>query len=168
LRPLPQDSYHPIDEMARRIYTKTGDSGTTSLADGRRVRKSHPMVRVSGCLDETAAALGVALAFLPKGRLAKSLRKAQSELMTLCTGASADPARLEAEIDRMQVGLKPLSKFILPGGSRAGSFLHLARTACRRAERSVAALPAGRRKGLAYLNRLSDFLFTAARWSEER
>jgi cob(I)alamin adenosyltransferase len=154
--------------MARRLYTRTGDSGKTSLADGRRVRKSHPLVRASGDLDETAAALGAALAFLPKGRLAKSLRKAQSELMGLCSGVCADPAWLEEEIDRMQAGLKPLDAFLLPGGSPAGSFLHLARTVCRRAERSVAALPAGRRKGLAYLNRFSDFLFTAARWSEER
>ncbi|MDI3316349.1 MAG: cob(I)yrinic acid a,c-diamide adenosyltransferase [Bacillota bacterium] len=171
-----------------RIYTRTGDTGETSLVDGSRVRKSSPRVEAYGSVDELNAALGVVLSLEPGEELAPTLRRVQGELFVLgarlaapAGGARAGSAArvaglptlpaqwvevLEREIDRLEETLPPLDHFILPGGGPAGAWLHLARTICRRAERAVIRLgeeepvePEIRR----YLNRLSDYLFVAAR-----
>lgn len=172
-----------------RIYTRGGDGGETSLGDGARVPKTSPRVGVYGEVDELNSALGCSAALLAKGaaerewELAGELAALQSRLLdlgavladprrsaTLCAaGAPADPfgaAALEVLIDAHDARLEPLRQFILPGGTPAAAHLHLARTICRRAERAAVALaaaeavPAG---ALAFLNRLSDYLFTAAR-----
>ncbi|MBI3549775.1 MAG: cob(I)yrinic acid a,c-diamide adenosyltransferase [Elusimicrobia bacterium] len=173
-----------------KIYTKTGDKGETGLWGGERVSKTHPRVLAYGDVDEANSAVGAAIAALPAGRtfaaFKTSLNRVQEELFVvgalLATpahrldklaapfdkGLGPDAAeRLEREIDAMTADLEPLKRFILPGGSQAGSLLHLARTVCRRAERQAVELsstdpvPDGI---IVYLNRLSDFLFTAARW----
>jgi len=165
-----------------KIYTKTGDAGETSLFDGTRVPKTDPRVAAYGDVDEVHACLGVAAAAGVDGEMAERLVQLQRDLFAL--GAQlADPrhkiaarvakaavsdehiGRLEAWIDTLESELPPLKHFILAGGSPAGAALHLARTVCRRAERSVLSLdpdavdPAVR----VYLNRLSDLLFVMAR-----
>jgi len=177
-----------------KIYTKTGDRGDTGLRGGQRVSKSHPRVRAYGEVDELDSWVGLAEASLPKTKdfepLRASLTRIQEELLTagalLATPASREdllpspfdkgmPAeaasRLEKEIDRLTSDLEPMNRFILPGGAPAGALLHLARTVCRRAERELAALAQSERIPdglLVYLNRLSDYLFTAARWTNRR
>lgn len=177
-----------------KIYTKTGDAGETGLWGGKRLSKDHPRVRAYGEVDELNSSLGVALSQLccdPEfSPLRRSLARIQEELFILGTllaapkealkklappfdaGLPKDAAvRLEREIDDWTAQLEPLKNFILPGGSQPAAWLHLARSVCRRAERSVVALaaeeplPAGL---LVYLNRLSDHLFTAARWVNAR
>jgi cob(I)alamin adenosyltransferase len=166
-----------------KIYTKTGDGGTTGLLGAGRVSKDDPRIDSYGTVDELNAVLGLARALGGLDADANALvARVQDELFTV-GAALADPspngrfhnavteehsARLEAEIDRLEAELPPLSQFILPGGSPAGAQLHLARTVCRRAERLVVHL--GRQPGVvvpkqlaAYLNRLSDFLFVLAR-----
>jgi cob(I)alamin adenosyltransferase len=165
-----------------KIYTRTGDSGETGLFDGRRVSKSDLRVDAYGDIDELNAAVGVALASGVDAAMAAMLEGVQRDLFAV-GGRLADPGRrvagrvekmvvagddirrLEAWIDALEAELPPLRRFILPGGSAAGAALHLARTVCRRAERRVVALgPEGvERELLAYVNRLSDFLFVAAR-----
>jgi cob(I)alamin adenosyltransferase len=166
-----------------KIYTRTGDGGTTGLVDGSRVAKSDPRMALIGDVDEANSALGVAIAALGDGPLARNLQRIQHDLFDLgadvaTPGEDFKPSemvlrivpsqveRLEHEIEAMNGGLKPLTSFILPGGSPAGAALHLARAIVRRAERSAVAAaehmslnPAA----LAYLNRLSDHLFVAAR-----
>ena len=163
-----------------RIYTRTGDSGETALGDGSRVPKSHRRVDVYGDVDELNCVVGVAVAELERGTapsgLADQLTTIQHRLFDL-GAVLADPARsrderdfgaevLEGWIDGLDQSVAPLKNFILPGGSAAGAMLHLARTVCRRAERKAVALaadeplPSG---AVTYLNRLSDYLFTAAR-----
>jgi cob(I)alamin adenosyltransferase len=174
-----------------RIYTRTGDRGDTGLATGERLRKSHPRVETCGAVDETNACLG--LARLHTGAdavLDAMLARVQNELFDLGadlatpergvrSGVAAlritedQVARLEREIDHLNAELSPLNSFVLPGGTAAAAALHMARTVCRRAERLAVALmdqpgeevsaPA-----LKYLNRLSDLLFTAARWANAR
>lgn len=165
-----------------RIYTGTGDQGTTGLFGGARVDKNDPRVEAYGAVDELNACLGVAIAHLEPGPLAERLSEIQGDLFTLgaelgCVPgkedrlgltliAGADAKRLEALIDEVEARLAPLKTFVLPGGSRAASFLHQARTVCRRAERRVIAARAGspvRDEILVYLNRLSDLLFVLAR-----
>ncbi|MCP4571043.1 MAG: cob(I)yrinic acid a,c-diamide adenosyltransferase [bacterium] len=163
-----------------RIYTRTGDSGETSLGDGSRVPKSAARIDAYGDLDELSAVLGCARAAIGDARtpvgLDELLGLVQSALLNL-GAALADPsatevengfdaARLEELIDRYEQPLPPLKNFILPGGTVVASFLHLARTVCRRAERKAVALAADEpvpAEILTFLNRLSDFLFTAAR-----
>ena len=162
-----------------KIYTRTGDDGTTGLGDGSRVAKDDPRVEAYGTVDELNSALGVLLA-LPGGeRLPEPLRalltRVQHELFDLGSElclpgytAIGDPmiAALERELDAHNAALPPLEEFILPGGSPAAAQCHVVRTVCRRAERRVATLaraskvapPVGR-----YLNRLSDLLFVLAR-----
>lgn len=171
-----------------RIYTRTGDGGETSLFDGRRVAKDDPRVHAYGEVDELNAALGVALAhtthpavleLLPEvardlfaigGQLANPLEKSPRKVAK----SALDPARvrrLEEAIDGLETELPPLKRFILPGGSPGGAALHLARTLCRRAERSAVALDRQTPLNpelLAYLNRLSDYLFVAARAENRR
>ncbi|MDT4923703.1 MAG: cob(I)alamin adenosyltransferase [Pseudonocardiales bacterium] len=168
-----------------RIYTKTGDDGTTALGDMSRVPKTDPRVGAYADCDETNAALGVALALgnVPE-RIATVLRTIQNDLFDLgadlCTPVVADPPysplriddtyveRLEAWCDEFNAGLPKLASFILPGGTPAAALLHHARTVARRAERSAWALheaDAARtnRAAVRYLNRLSDLLFILSR-----
>jgi cob(I)alamin adenosyltransferase len=165
-----------------KIYTRTGDAGETGLFDGRRVAKSDLRVDAYGDVDELNAAIGAALAsrvdagmsamleaiqrdlFAVGGRLADPTRKVAERVEKTRVGA-ADVARLEQWIDQLESELPPLRRFILPGGSPAGASLHLARTICRRAERRIVLLGAQEVPAelLAYVNRLSDFLFVAAR-----
>ena len=162
-----------------KIYTRTGDGGSAGLVDGSRVSKSSLRMAAIGEVDEANAAIGLALAVLEKGELAKRLLGIQNELFDLgadvATPGEVDGAlrilasqveRLEREIDAMNADLEPLTSFILPGGSPAVAALHLARTVVRRAERAAVALnecePLNP-QALAYLNRLSDHLFVAAR-----
>lgn len=164
-----------------RIYTKTGDDGTTALGDGTRLRKDHPRVTAYGEVDELNACLGLLHAHCPDAPEAKLLRTVQNDLFDLgadlcvpiaegesgtlrMTAAQAE--RLERAIDRLNENLHPLRSFILPGGSAAAAWMHLARTVCRRAERSVVTLMAVENvnpHALIYLNRLSDFLFVLGR-----
>ncbi|WP_374444680.1 cob(I)yrinic acid a,c-diamide adenosyltransferase [Stella sp.] len=164
-----------------RIYTRGGDRGETSLGDGRRVPKEDLRVEAFGTVDEANAAVGL-VRLHTGGDLDRLLARVQNDLFDLgadlCTpedGRKAEGAlrivaaqveRLEAEIDRYNAALAPLSSFVLPGGTPAAAHLHLARTVTRRAERLVAAL--GRREALnpeafKYLNRLSDLLFVLSR-----
>ena len=165
------------------IYTRTGDAGGTGLFAGGRVDKDDARVEAYGALDELNATLGLlAVEPLPSGT-ADRVRDVQRTLFTLggaladpegryAPPASAwDPEPLERWIDEMDGELEPLSAFVLPGGTRAASIAHLARTVCRRAERRVVTL--GRQVGLQegvvpYVNRLSDLLFTLARFLNAR
>ncbi|MQA31296.1 MAG: cob(I)yrinic acid a,c-diamide adenosyltransferase [Luteitalea sp.] len=164
-----------------KIYTRTGDTGETSLFDNSRVSKAHPRVDAYGDVDELNAWLGVALAADVGGDIAADLTRIQRDLFAV--GAQlADPSdrlatrvtkafvsdedveRLEQLIDRLEAQLPPLRRFILAGGSPAGAALHLARTVCRRAERRIVALePAADVVVVRYVNRLSDLLFVMAR-----
>ena len=170
-----------------KIYTKTGDDGTTGLLGGTRVPKDHLRVAAYGDIDELNALLGLAKTEAA-GALAALLGQIQRDLFAL--GAQlADPtskvasrkakaavgarqtARLERAIDRAETGLPPLTAFILPGGTPLGARLHLARTVCRRAERAIITLhrdtPISPRV-LEYVNRLSDLLFVLAREANHR
>jgi cob(I)alamin adenosyltransferase len=166
-----------------KIYTKSGDGGITGLADGSRVGKHSLRVAAYGDVDELNAALGLAKAHSEDGELNVLLREIQRDLFAI--GAQlADPKarvtakkakaavtashveRLEKAIDRCEAELPALTAFLLPGGSRLGAFLHLARTVCRRAERGVVALARKHKLDplvIVYLNRLSDLLFVLAR-----
>ena len=164
-----------------KIYTKGGDSGETGLFGGQRVPKDHLRIRSYGTLDELNAALGcAALYILPQSELKTPLFRIQNELFQagaeLATPRGKDPGialiqeadidRLESEIDLFESRLQPLRSFILPGGSPAAAHLHLARTISRRAERETVILHRAeplRTEILRYLNRLSDYLFVAAR-----
>lgn len=162
-----------------KIYTRAGDGGETRLFSGKRVGKDEARIEVLGTLDELVAALGVAKA--AEGideALAGSLDDMQTQLYLVMADVAGEargegrlPAdivqRLEAQIDALEEDLPELKDFVIPGVSRVSSALHMARTICRRAERRLA--PVLREQGLpgrtsAYLNRLSDLLFTMARW----
>jgi cob(I)alamin adenosyltransferase len=163
-----------------KIYTRTGDKGTAGLVDGSRVSKASARMAAIGDVDEANAAIGVAIAALEEDSLSTQLRRIQNELFDLgadiATPGKVEGAlrmiasqvdRLESEIDAMNADLEPLRSFILPGGSPAVAALHLARTIVRRAERSAVALAETETvnpKALAYINRLSDHLFVAARY----
>ena len=163
-----------------RIYTRTGDGGSGGLVDGSRVSKSSLRMIAIGEVDEANAAIGVALAALEDDAVERRLSEIQNDLFDLGAdiatpgedeGAlrivASQVERLEVEIDTMNALLEPLTSFILPGGSLAVSTLHLARAIVRRAERAAVALhqvePLNQHL-LAYLNRLSDHLFVAARF----
>jgi cob(I)alamin adenosyltransferase len=166
-----------------KVYTKTGDTGETSLVDGRRVSKADPRVCAYGDVDELNSMLGLARIELTDPELNGLLGTIQNELFIL--GADlATPLPmavpriddqhvrgLEELIDRLMAELEPLREFILPGGTRAAALLHLARTIARRAERLVVTLAAQTeisQPGLIYLNRLSDLLFVMARIANKR
>lgn len=173
-----------------RIYTRTGDAGTTRLATGATVSKSDLRVETYGAVDETNACLGLArIHTAADTELDAMLARIQNELFDLgadlSTPARPDEVegamlrilesqveRLEREIDAMNDALPDLKSFVLPGGTPAAAALHLARTICRRAEReAVRLVEAGEPvcgPALRYLNRLSDFLFVAARWANGR
>ena len=162
------------------IYTRTGDKGTAGLVDGSRVSKASARMAAIGNVDEANASVGMAVALLHDDSLGEQLQRIQNELFDLgadiatpgevegalrITGGQVE--RLEREIDAMNALLEPLQSFILPGGSKGVSALHLARTIVRRAERAAVALHESEPINpqlLAYLNRLSDLLFVAARY----
>jgi cob(I)alamin adenosyltransferase len=163
-----------------RIYTKAGDAGETGLGDGRRVAKDHPRVEAYGQVDELNAVLGLLAAHAPEPGLVRSI---QNDLFDVGADLCVPPAdgeqpgqclrvtaaqveRLEKAIDRLNGPLEPLKSFVLPGGTPAAAWLHLARTVCRRAERAAVTLARSEPVNpqvVAYLNRLSDLLFVMAR-----
>src|SRR5438552_18116166 len=164
-----------------RIYTRGGDQGETSLGDGSRVAKQSLRVAAFGTVDEANAAIGLARLHA-EGEADDMLARIQNDLFDLgadlCTPesgrraagalriAAAQVERLEAEIDAINEALAPLNSFVLPGGSAAAAYLHLARTVTRRAERLVCALAAAEKvnpEAVKYLNRLSDHLFVLGR-----
>ena len=159
-----------------KIYTRTGDAGETSLFGGARVSKDDQRIEAYGTVDELSSFIGIARASWPNGALDGELARVQNDLFDIgallaAPGSDrfrgADPARieqLERAIDAMERELTPLTNFILPGGSIAAAQLHAARTVCRRAERRVISLHDDSATGaIVYLNRLSDYLFVAAR-----
>jgi cob(I)alamin adenosyltransferase len=165
-----------------KIYTKTGDSGETSLFGGDRVSKDANRVDAYGTVDELNAALGVVAADELPGEIAAVIRELQSGLFVLGADiatpvdvrnpsirriVAADAERLEALIDAHETKLEPLRNFVLPGGTPAAAHLHVARTVCRRAERAAVRLSRADQLGvgcIVYLNRLSDLLFVLARY----
>jgi cob(I)alamin adenosyltransferase len=169
-----------------KIYTKTGDRGETGLFAGGRVPKDNLRVEAYGCVDELNSVIGLARTHVQDPEIGAALRRTQSELFSLgadlATPLDAGATwiervdeesieRMEAEIDRFESELEPLTRFILPGGSAAGAMLHLARTVCRRAERRTVTLARGEKindAAACYLNRLSDWLFVAARLANRR
>ena len=163
-----------------RIYTRTGDDGTTGLPGGARVGKDSPRIEALGDVDELDATLGLARAHDPGGPLHAELATIQSKLLLVgaqLAGAGDervgddDVATLERWIDRLEAELPPPAGFVLPGASAPGARLHVARTVCRRAERRVVALARTEPVGsgpLRYLNRLGDLLFVMARWYDRR
>ncbi len=159
-----------------KIYTRTGDAGTTGLGDGSRVGKDAPRVAALGDVDELNAVIGVLLCEAMPEEVQRLLTGVQHDLFDLGGELSVpggiflkatQPGRLEIAIDRFNAELAPLKEFILPAGTRAAALAHQARTVCRRAERAVVLLahtepvPEASRQ---YLNRLSDLLFVLARW----
>lgn len=169
-----------------KIYTRTGDKGTTALGDGTRLPKHALRIEAFGTVDETNAAIGLAR-LGAEGELDAMLARIQNDLFDLgadlCVpqgGCSSDGAlrivgsqveRLEAEIDAMNATLQPLTSFVLPGGSAVAAHLHLARTITRRAERLMVALAEGEtvsEAAIRYINRLSDHLFVAARTANDK
>jgi len=172
-----------------KVYTRTGDQGTTRLVGGAEVRKDHPRIEAYGTLDELNSVLGIVRAFLGADLAALDgmLGIVQDDLFNVGTELATPPPdrwdgmyrigeaevdRLEGNIDALNEELPPLTEFVLPGGSCSGAFLHQARTVCRRAERLTLALqpeqPDVTDGPLRYLNRLSDLLFVAARWATVR
>jgi cob(I)alamin adenosyltransferase len=174
--------------VLNKIYTRTGDDGTTALGTGQRRKKYDLRVAAYGTLDEVNAAIGIARLHTGDdaaldaalAHVQNDLFDAGADLTTPGKGRGPDGARLtvtdaqvawlENEIDRLNAHLAPLRSFVLPGGSAAAAYLHLARTICRRGERLIAELKdkPGESVGeevLKYVNRLSDFLFVASRYA---
>jgi cob(I)alamin adenosyltransferase len=177
--------------VLNKIYTRTGDDGTTALGSGRRVPKYDLRVETYGTLDETNAAIGIARLYTRETdrNLDAMLARIQNDLFDLgadlcfpdetkdargrLTVSDAQVERLEREIDELNKELEPLRSFVLPGGFPASSHLHLARTTSRRAERLIVALAARpdepvSKAAIRYVNRLSDFLFVAARYANDK
>jgi len=179
--------------VLNRIYTRTGDDGTTALGTGERRKKYDLRIASYGTVDELNAAIGLArLATAGDAEIDAMLGRVQNDLFDLgadlCTPETAkgkgpggerlavtdgQVTRLEAEIDRLNAELAPLRSFVLPGGAPAAAYLHLARTVCRRAERMMVELadsPGETVSPIAvkYINRLSDFLFVASRFVNGR
>ena len=170
-----------------KIYTKGGDKGTTSLVGGKRVPKNHPRVEAYGDLDELISFIGIVISDTDFEHVKANLRKIQEDLMLISAHFASDGSSkslkevhedaisfLEAEIDAMTAALPPQTAFILPGAPRVSSECHVARTICRRAERHALVIGTGGEAntevseqlvlGQKYLNRLSDYLFTLARY----
>jgi cob(I)alamin adenosyltransferase len=177
--------------VLNKIYTRTGDDGSTALGTGERRPKYDLRIAAYGTVDELNAAIGLArLHTVADAELDAMLMRIQNDLFDLgadlCVPERSDkPARerlrvvetqatrLEQEIDRLNAELAPLTSFVLPGGNAAAAYLHLARTICRRAERMIVELAAKPNENvsapvIAYINRLSDFLFVAARHANSR
>jgi cob(I)alamin adenosyltransferase len=176
--------------VLNKIYTRTGDDGTTALGTGERRKKYDLRVAAYGTLDETNSVIGIARLHTAEdagldaalSRIQNDLFDVGADLTTPGKGKGPGGARLtvtaaqvdwlEAEIDRLNDELEPLRSFILPGGSAAAAYLHLARTVCRRAERLIAELMDRADESvtpevLQYVNRLSDYLFVAARYAND-
>ncbi len=170
-----------------KVYTRTGDDGTTALGGGQRVPKDALRIAAYGTVDELGSQLGAALAAGLEPRLREALTAIQNELFHLGSDLCVleeDKERLpvprveerhvlalERLMDELSADLEPLANFILPGGAPGAAQLHVARTVCRRAERLVVSLARAERVGewaLLYLNRLSDALFVMARWENRR
>ena len=175
--------------VLNRIYTRTGDDGTTSLGSGARRKKYDLRVEAYGTLDEVNAVLGLVRLHTTfdktfdaaLGRIQNDLFDVEADLCLAEKGpggarmtvTDAQVAWLEREIDRMNEELAPLTSFILPGGSAASAYLHLARTVCRRAERIMVELRDAPQESvteasLKYVNRLSDYLFVAGRYANDK
>jgi len=175
--------------VLNRIYTRTGDDGTTSLGSGARRKKYDLRVEAYGTLDEVNAVIGVVRLHTASdqtfdaalGRIQNDLFDVEADLCLAEKGpggarmtvTDAQVAWLEREIDRMNEELAPLTSFILPGGSAASAYLHLARTICRRAERIMVKLRDAPQESvteasLKYVNRLSDYLFVAGRYANDK
>jgi cob(I)alamin adenosyltransferase len=177
--------------VLNKIYTRTGDDGTTALGTGERRKKYDLRVAAYGTLDEVNAAIGIArLHTGGDAALDAALARVQNDLFDAgadlttpgkgrgpagarLTVTDAQVAWLESEIDRLNAELAPLRSFVLPGGSAAAAYLHLARTICRRAERLIAELKDKPNESvgdevLKYVNRLSDFLFVASRYANDK
>ena len=165
-----------------KVYTRTGDKGTTSLVGGVRISKSSPRLEAYGTVDELSAHLGLLVSMLPEGTNRQNLIRIQNNLFNVCTHLATDQSQtplypsaflaegeiefLEEEIDRMMSLLPERQGFILPGGTTAAAQAHVARTVCRRAERRIATLAENEKVGddiQKYINRLSDFLFVIAK-----
>ena len=174
-----------------RIYTRTGDDGTTGLVTGERRTKHDLRIETFGTVDEVNACIGAArVAAKADGTLDQMLGRIQNDLFDLGADlatpesgttpthellriASQQVDRLEREIDQLNLEMAPLNSFVLPGGSEAAARLHIARTVCRRAERLAVALSEKTKERISptvvkYLNRLSDFLFVAARHANDK
>jgi cob(I)alamin adenosyltransferase len=170
--------------MAFKIYTRTGDDGTTSLIGGTKVSKSNIRIESYGTVDELNSWIGVLGDSVEDGPTRLTFREIQDRLFTIGSALACDPEKesklrlpdlhqsdvtfLESEIDRMNEALQPMQAFILPGGATAVSFAHVARCVCRRAERICVAMQAEGMEiqplVIMYLNRLSDYLFVVARF----
>ena len=163
-----------------KIYTKTGDKGTTGLFGGARLPKDHVRIEAYGTVDELNSIIGIVHDHVENDSIKKVLVEIQNRLFTIGSNLASDPSKemitpdvldsdielLENEMDNMESGLAPLKHFILPGGHPAVSYCHLARTVCRRAERRVIALfhaEPGEAIIIKYLNRLSDYFFMLGR-----
>ncbi|MDD7317808.1 MAG: cob(I)yrinic acid a,c-diamide adenosyltransferase [Prevotella sp.] len=165
-----------------RIYTKTGDNGTTSLVGGVKVSKTNPRIEAYGTVDELSAHLGMLAAWLKEGEDRELIIRTQRNLFTVCSYLATDKSKtplspscmisedettlLEKKIDEINAAVPPQRSFILPGGSRESAIAHVCRTICRRAERRIFALGeiAELDKEVThYVNRLSDYLFVLAR-----
>ncbi len=175
-----------------KIYTRTGDKGTTGLGTGERVAKHALRIAAYGTVDEANATIGVARLHIPAdfARVDQMLLRIQNDMFDLgadlCVPdrgetlpyeplriAAAQVTRLEAEIDELNAELEPLRSFVLPGGTPAAAHLHIARTVTRRAERLISELAADSSEpvsepALQFVNRLSDFLFVAGRYVNDR
>ncbi len=175
-----------------KIYTRTGDDGTTGLGTGERVRKDSVRVAAYGTVDEANAAIGMARVHMTTAdaRIDTMLARIQNDLFDLgadlCVPdrgkdlgyeplriTAAQATRLEGEIDELNADLRPLNSFVLPGGSAGAAALHVARTVVRRAERLIVELQADpqepvSRPAITYVNRLSDFLFVASRYVNDK
>jgi len=163
-----------------KIVTRGGDKGETSLGDGTRLGKDDPRIALLGDVDELNSWIGVVLAHLSGGAVTDTLVGVQHDLFDLGGALSlpgaplmseAHVARLDAAAGALNENLSPLKEFILPGGAPVLAWLHLARTVCRRVERALAGLVRESQEGasaLRYLNRLSDYLFIAARYEANR
>jgi cob(I)alamin adenosyltransferase len=177
--------------VLNKIYTRTGDAGLTALGIGERVPKHSPRIAAYGTVDETNACIGLArLQLAAEPKLDAMLARVQNDLFDLGADltaperqgkperqrlriSDAQVERLEGEIDELNAPLRPLTSFVLPGGSPAAAALHLARTVCRRAERGMVALASEPGEhvsapALKYINRLSDLLFVASRYANDR
>ncbi len=172
--------------VLNRIYTRTGDDGTTALGTGARRKKYDLRVEAYGTIDEVNATLGLVRLHTQGDALDASLARIQNDLFDvsadLClaekgpggarlTVTDTQVVWLEGEIDRLNAELEPLRSFILPGGSPASAYLHLARTVCRRAERIMVELmdkEGVSEPSLKYVNRLSDYLFVAGRYANDK
>ena len=174
---------HFMDNPKVKIYTRAGDRGETKLASGDKVSKDHPRLAAYGDLDELNSCLGVASSFIKDPKINKVLQEIQNELFNIgaelaSLGKSQKLLLDKNQIDKMESlidfydkSLSDLHTFIIPGGTKEASFLHLARTICRRTEREVVSLTKKEKinpKITPYLNRLSDFLFVIARYLNKK